>query len=85
MTGRVYPGVVIRIGNKLAVIDKERAGPLKIQRRLVDRVQEIVLVDQLSGSVCTLASRQIERKTKPPIAKPACTSQPDACLAGTQA
>lgn len=85
VTGRVYPGVVITIGNKLTVIDKERAGPLKIQRRLVDRVQEIVLVDQLSGSVCTLPSRQIERKTKPLVAKPACTSQPDACLAGTQA
>jgi len=85
VTGRMYPGVVITIGDKMTVIDKERAGPLKIQRRLVDRVQEIVLVDQLSGSVYTLPSRQIEKKAKSPAAKVSSPSQPAACLVGAQA
>lgn len=85
VTGRMYPGVAITIGDKITVIEKERSGPLKIQRRLIDRVQEIVLVDQLSGSVYTLPSRQIEKKTNPPAAKAASPAQPEACLVGAPA
>jgi uncharacterized protein (DUF342 family) len=53
-----YPGVNIVFGDKVTTLHKERKGPFMIVRRLQDRVEEILLVDKLSGSVATLNSRE---------------------------
>jgi uncharacterized protein len=58
ITSMIYPGVVIIFGNKMALMSKPRRGPIKIVRRLIDRVEEIVVVDQISGSVQPLPSCQ---------------------------
>ena len=50
----VYPGVKVVMGDKMAVFRNERRGPIRIERRLVNRVEEICIVDQISGSVTTM-------------------------------
>lgn len=51
----IYPGVKVVVGgDKVAVFRNERRGPVKIERRLVNRVEEICIVDQISGSVTTM-------------------------------
>ena len=54
--GWLHPGAVVIVGDRMAVIDKDHRGPIRIARRVVDRVQEIVLMDQVSGSVTVLPS-----------------------------
>ncbi len=56
ITGKLYPGVVVIIGDKMVNIEKERRGPVKIVRRPVKRVEEIMMVDQVSGSTQILPS-----------------------------
>ena len=48
---QVHAGVKIVIGNKFTVFRKPRRGSCKIVRRAVDRVEQIVLIDRLTGSV----------------------------------
>jgi len=50
----IFPGVKVVLGDKVAVFRNERRGPVKIERRLVNRVEEICVVDQISGSVTTM-------------------------------
>ncbi|HOW72436.1 MAG TPA: FapA family protein [Phycisphaerae bacterium] len=50
----VYPGVKVVLGDKMTIFRNERRGPLKVERRLVNRVEEICVVDQISGSVTTM-------------------------------
>ncbi|HSW45311.1 MAG TPA: FapA family protein, partial [Phycisphaerae bacterium] len=45
VTSVVYPGVKVIFGDRMAVFRKERRGPVKIERRLVDRVEEICVID----------------------------------------
>lgn len=54
VTSIIYPGVKIIFGNKMTVFRKERKGPIKIERRVVNRVEEICIVDRSSGSVTTM-------------------------------
>jgi len=60
---QIHPGAVVIIGDKMTIFHKERKGPVKIVRRLVDRVEEIVVVDQLSGSSQTMPSYPYEPNT----------------------
>ena len=54
ITSIIYPGVKIIFGNKMTVFRKERKGPIKVERRVVNRVEEICIVDRSSGSVTTM-------------------------------
>lgn len=54
----VYPGVVVVIGNRMTPLHKERKGPFRIVRRVHNRVEEILLIDKISGSVSVLPSRE---------------------------
>ena len=56
VTSVVYPGVKVIFGDKMAIFRKERKGPIVIKRRLIDRVEEICVIDQSSGSVTTMPS-----------------------------
>ncbi len=55
----VHQGVTIRIGRRHTVFDKDVAGPIRIEKRKVDRVTEFVAVNQLTGSLTVLASSEV--------------------------
>lgn len=57
---RIFPGVVIGIGDRVTLFSKELKGPVKITRRKVERVEEIVAVNELTAGVTVLPSRDIE-------------------------
>lgn len=48
---RLHFGVKVIIGDKMTTFDKERQGHFKVCRRAVDRVEQIVIVDLVSGSI----------------------------------
>ncbi len=54
VTSTVFPGVKVIFGDRAAVFRKERKGPIKIESRLINRVEEICVVDRSSGSVTLL-------------------------------
>lgn len=56
----IYPGVTVIIGNKMATLRQERRGPVRIERRKVERVDEICIVEQCSGSVTVLPSYEYD-------------------------
>jgi hypothetical protein len=58
----VYPGVSIIFGDRVTQIAKERRGPFRIVRRVHNRVEEILLIDRISGSITTLGARVFEPK-----------------------
>jgi len=58
VTRMLYAGVSVIFGDKITTVSKPRKGPIKIVRRLHDRVEEILLIDQVSGSVTILNSRE---------------------------
>ena len=55
----VYPGVTISFARRVIVFQKELKGPVVIEERRVKNVTETVAVNQLSGSIQILKSRQI--------------------------
>ncbi len=55
-----YPNVTFIFGNKITTLHKERKGPFKVVRRVHNRVEEILLIDKLSGSITVLGSREYE-------------------------
>jgi uncharacterized protein (DUF342 family) len=57
VSGCVFPGVTVILGNRMTAFTKEFKGPVRIERRLVDRVTEIVAVNSLTGNVSVLPSR----------------------------
>ena len=67
VTSMVYPGVKVIFGDKMAIFRKERKGPIKIERRCMDRVEQICLIDECSGSLTIMPS--YEYKTE--LVKPA--------------
>lgn len=56
----IYPNVTAIFGDKVTVFHKERKGPFKIVCRVHNRVQEILLIDKISGSITVLGSRSYE-------------------------
>lgn len=60
ITEIIHPGVQVIFGNKVARIRKQRKGSMRIERRVVKRVEEICLIDQLTGSIATLPSFDYE-------------------------
>ncbi len=56
----VFPKVSIRIGDRETFFHKEFKGPIVIEKRKIDRVTEMIAVNQLTGSITKLKS---ERKT----------------------
>ncbi|NLX14518.1 MAG: DUF342 domain-containing protein [Phycisphaerales bacterium] len=52
----IFPGVKVVIGDRATQFHKERRGHFRISRRVLKRVEEIVLVDMASGSVTPLPS-----------------------------
>lgn len=55
-----YPGVSIVFGDRVTSLHKERKGPFKLVRRIHNRVEEILLVDKISGSITVLPSREYD-------------------------
>lgn len=51
---RIYPGVTVVFGDRSAVIQQERTGPLRIVRRQVGRVEEIIIEELETGVTTTL-------------------------------
>jgi len=60
VTSSVHPGVKVIFGNKMATFRQERRGPIKIERRLIERVEEICIIDRSSGSVTVMPSYDYE-------------------------
>ncbi len=58
VTSIVYPGVKMIFGDKMTVFRKERKGPFKIERRLVNRIEEICVIERASGSVTTMPGHE---------------------------
>jgi len=48
--GRIFPNVTVVISGRMTTIRSEFKGPLKILRRKVEGVTQLVLVDEISGS-----------------------------------
>jgi len=57
---QTYSGVTMVVEGMAVTFDEPRRGHIKIMRRKVENVTEVVLVDQLSGSVTILPSRRYE-------------------------
>lgn len=55
----VYAGSRIQIEGQQAVFDKDLKGPVRIEKRSIDNVAELVAVGQGSGSVTVLRSRKV--------------------------
>ena len=53
-----YAGASIIFGDKVATLHQERKGPFKVVCRAENRVEEILLIDKVSGSVSVLGSRE---------------------------
>lgn len=61
LVGRaIYPATVIRIGRKQVLFDKGQKGAVRIEKRKIENVTEIVVVNQLSGSITVLPSVNVE-------------------------
>jgi len=58
--GTLHPGVVIRIGRREAKVAEAWKGPLRIELRKVNRVSEIVIVNDDSASVVPLPSAKVD-------------------------
>jgi hypothetical protein len=56
VTSMVYPGVKVIFGDKIATFRNERKGPIKVERRLLDRVEGICVIDECSGSLAIMPS-----------------------------
>ncbi len=70
VTKIVHPGVTVRIGRRIASFHKAMQGPLKIEKRKIDNVTELVAINQLSGSIAVLPSSRIEGQTRAESAEP---------------
>jgi len=57
---RLHAGTLVTVDNLELRFDKELKGPIKIEKRKIDNVTEVVGVNQLSGSVITFPARKIE-------------------------
>jgi len=60
IVSNIYPGVTVIIGNKMTTFRQERRGPIKIERRTIERVEEICVIDRSSGSVTILPSYEYD-------------------------
>jgi len=56
---RIYPGVTLQFGDRVVTFNKEKRGPIRIERRQIKNVTEIVTVNQLTGSIFPLKSQRI--------------------------
>ena len=56
----LYPGVRIRIGPSEVHFSKALSGPVKIERRKLEHVTEILAVNQITGSVTVLPSTDVD-------------------------
>jgi len=60
VTGTLFPGVVLVFGLREARIRTPIKGPVRVEERLVNNVTEIVVVNQLTGSVIPLRSGPVD-------------------------
>ena len=54
-----WPGVTITVDDREATFSKEMNGPIRIEKRRMERVSELVAVHQLRGTVTRLQSRKV--------------------------
>ncbi len=74
----IYPGVKVIFGDKMAIFRKERKGPIKLERRLLERVEEICLIERASGSLTIMRSYEFKPEPAP---APAAQAPPQAAQA----
>lgn len=60
----VLPGVSIRIGRRITHFSKAMHGPVRIEKRKVGNVTELVAINQLSGSITVLRSARVETQAR---------------------
>lgn len=53
-----HPGTSIIFGDRITTLHKERKGPFKFVCRVQNRVEEILAIDKITGSVTVLNSRE---------------------------
>lgn len=56
---QIFPGVTVRLGDRETVIQKTLIGPMTIRREKIDKVTQIVVIEEQTGSIRTLNSQHI--------------------------
>lgn len=56
--GKILPGTTLAIGGRAVIFTKPLHGPIRIAYKRVDRVMEVVAINQLTGSLTILQSRE---------------------------
>ena len=56
----IHQQVSVSIGDRVYTFQEESKGPVKIERRKIKNYTALVLVNQLTGSVCELPARKLE-------------------------
>lgn len=60
VTNQIFAGVCITVDNYELRFEKEVRGPVKIEKRKIENVTEIVIVNQLTGSVTIFPARKLD-------------------------
>jgi uncharacterized protein len=83
VTGKILPNSQIHVCDKFATIHEEIKGPVKLVVRLIEGRKEMLLINQITGSVRTLVCGKLDQEVlsipaKPQIAQPGAKSAPPA-------
>lgn len=61
---QAFPKVVLTIDDRLSRVNGPLRGPARIEKRKVDNVTEVVVINQITGSLSLLNSRRLKLTTK---------------------
>jgi hypothetical protein len=67
VTEHIFSATIVIFGDKMAAIRQERQGAIKLARRQVERVEEIILFEPATGLTATLANHEYS-PLMPPVA-----------------
>jgi uncharacterized protein len=67
----IHGGLTVTVDNFEVRFDKELKGPVKIEKRKIGNVTEVVLVNQISGSITILPARKLEPPDPLPVKRQA--------------
>ena len=59
VSSKAYSGVTIIIGDRMTTLTRDLSGPVRIMRRRVNRVDEIVAINDATGHLQVLGSREV--------------------------
>ncbi len=66
----VHQGVTVRIGRRITSFQKPMRGPVKIEKRKIEKVTEFVAINQLTGSISVLPSSYVGGQSLGKVAEP---------------